>query len=509
MNPVGIAADHSGNLYIAELCMIRKVTSSGALTTVAGTGRCASEAREGPVGSTDLPDLFDVAVTSQGQVYAADEAGDLLSITPGKTIALISGVQGVKRLATDSKDRLYATVYSGQEVIRLVAGAAPELYVAGGGATVRIHLDANTAIALDRADDLYLASGPNGRFPEMVYIVKPDGGSVESRSINASPPLESLAVDPSGNIYGTNHSLVGFDYFPGAGFRGDGGPLASARTSLALRIITAPSGGFYFLDANNRRVRKISGSPPSAAPAFSAAGVVNAASGLSGPIAPGELVSIYGTNLGPASGWITTPENNFYPGIAGYSHVLMGPGGTFSNGSDMPILLAATNQINAFIPYSALSTTAIPVRVEVDGLLSPTVTLPVAASAFGLFTANGSGSGQGAILNQDGSYNDAMHPASRGSIVSFFGTGDGIEIPSTDAGALVLSTPYPRTAAAVAVMIGGQPADVLYAGAAPFLAAGVTQINARIPEDVAPGDAPVVISIGEIAGAQSVTVSVK
>src|SRR5205085_1590985 len=151
-------------------------------------------------------------------------------------------------------------------------------------------------------------------------------------------------------------------------------------------------------------------------PVFSAAGVVNAASGIAGPVAPGELVSVYGTNFGPASGWVNAPQNNGYPGVAGYSHLLLGPGGVFSNGSNMAILLASANQINAFIPYTVSGATTIPVQVEVDGVLSAPVTLNVAASAFGLFTANGSGSGQGAILNQGGSYNTAANPASRGSV---------------------------------------------------------------------------------------------
>ncbi len=507
VSPMGIAADRSANLYIAENCMIRRVAPDGGFTTTAGTGRCAGTAQSGPIATTDLPYLSDVVATSQGQVYAADQSGNLLSIAPGKTISLVSGVKGAQRLAIDSQDWLYAT--TPPTITRIKPGAAPEMFAGpnGSGAIVNLALGSNSVIAIDSAHNLYVAFAQNGSGSETVYRITADGKLSEYSTLRVAPPLDSLAVDAAGKVYGTNHSLIGFDYL-GTGFRGDGGPLSSAAVNLPSRLIVAPSGDFCFLDLNNRRARKISGSP-AATPVFSSAGVVNAASGITGPVAPGELISIYGTNLGPASGWVNTPENNGYLGVAGYSRFVLGPGGTFSNGAPMPIWLANANQINAFVPYTVAGATSIPVQVEVDGVLSAPVTLSVAASAFGVFTANGSGTGQGAILNQDGSYNSATNPAARGSIISLYGTGDGNETPTPGAGMLVLSVPYPAPTASITVTIGGQPADVSYAGAAPFLPAGVTQINARIPQGIAPGDAPIMISVGGLSTTQAVTVAVK
>jgi uncharacterized protein (TIGR03437 family) len=158
---------------------------------------------------------------------------------------------------------------------------------------------------------------------------------------------------------------------------------------------------------------------------FSAARVVKAASGIAGPVAPpAKLISVYGTNLDPTSVWVNAPENNGYLTVAGYSHILPGPGGPYANSAYLAILSASANQINPFIPYSISSASTIPMQVEVDGVSSATVTLTVATSAFGLFTDNGSGSGQGATLNQDDSYNSAANRAGRGSIVSLYGTGD-------------------------------------------------------------------------------------
>jgi uncharacterized protein (TIGR03437 family) len=121
-----------------------------------------------------------------------------------------------------------------------------------------------------------------------------------------------------------------------------------------------------------------------------------------------------------------------------------------------------------------------------------------------LFTANSTGSGQGAILNEDGSVNSTSNPAPAGSIVVLFGTGEGQTNPPGLDG-LISSSTFPKPLLAVGVRIGGVDADVLYAGAAPSLVAGVVQVNARIPEAVSGSSVvPVQISVG---GVQSPTVT--
>ena len=95
-----------------------------------------------------------------------------------------------------------------------------------------------------------------------------------------------------------------------------------------------------------------------------------------------------------------------------------------------------------------------------------------------------SGAGQGAILNEDGTVNSDANPAAKGSIIVLFATGDGVESPAQPDGTLS-KAPYPRTTADVQVAIGQKAADILYAGAAPTLVAGVMQVNARIPARLA------------------------
>jgi uncharacterized protein (TIGR03437 family) len=115
---------------------------------------------------------------------------------------------------------------------------------------------------------------------------------------------------------------------------------------------------------------------------------------------------------------------------------------------------------------------------------------------------------QGAILNQNGSVNSSSNPASRGSEVVFFGTGEGMTTPAGVDGQIA-ATVYPKPVMPVSVMIGGRQAQVQYAGVAPGDVAGVLQINAVIPADCPTGNVPVGISVGSYSSPDNVTVAVQ
>jgi uncharacterized protein (TIGR03437 family) len=121
---------------------------------------------------------------------------------------------------------------------------------------------------------------------------------------------------------------------------------------------------------------------------------------------------------------------------------------------------------------------------------------------------NSQGWGPAAALNQDYRLNTAQNPAPRGSVVLLFATGEGMTDQAADG---VLATPpLAQPLLPITVTVGGRPAEVLYAGAAPGLVAGVLQINARIPNDAPAGDGVmVVVDAGDIAGARWVTLAVR
>jgi uncharacterized protein (TIGR03437 family) len=103
----------------------------------------------------------------------------------------------------------------------------------------------------------------------------------------------------------------------------------------------------------------------------------------------------------------------------------------------------------------------------------------VADSSPGIFVISRvNGRNQAAVLNQDNSVNGLANPARKGSVIQIFATGQGTGGLDT------------------AVRIGGRPARVLYSGPAPGLVAGAWQINAVVPEDLAPGDAEIIVASG-------------
>src|SRR5690606_10255216 len=120
----------------------------------------------------------------------------------------------------------------------------------------------------------------------------------------------------------------------------------------------------------------------------------------------------------------------------------------------------------------------------------------------------GSGAGQGAILHADYSVNTPEHPAGRGDTVLLYVTGEGQTDPAGVDGQLATAG-LPKPKEPVSVTIGGAPAIVDYAGAAPGMVAGVMQINARIPDGIQPGAAEVIVTVGRYSSPYGVSVRVK
>lgn len=213
--------------------------------------------------------------------------------------------------------------------------------------------------------------------------------------------------------------------------------------------------------------------------------VVNSASLLPGPISPGEIVTIFGG-----------------AGLASVSSVQV-------NGTQAPVLYAGPGQLNAIVPFS-LDPAKGDARIELFAGATSLGRVPVGAAPVSpaLFTAASAGIGPGAILNQDYSANSFANPAGAGSVIMMYGTGFGALNPPLADGQVAtgaVATLLPVTAA-----VGGLPAAVLYAGAAPGLASGVVQINLQIPAGLVPGPAvPISLTVGGVPAAPGVTVAIQ
>jgi uncharacterized protein (TIGR03437 family) len=229
--------------------------------------------------------------------------------------------------------------------------------------------------------------------------------------------------------------------------------------------------------------------------------VTNAAS-YGAAIAPGQMVDIWGTGLGPATlAGLTLDANGMVSTSLGNVRILF-------DGIPAPLVYVSATQCSAVVPYFGASNPTTHVQVEYQGALSDPLAVPVTATAPGMFTANASGTGQGSILNQDQSVNSVSNPAAVGSIVVLWATGEGLTDPPGVDGRPAVDV-YPAPLAAVTVNIGGLPATVKYAGAAPGFPPGVLQINAQMSPNVQAGNAvPVHITVGGLTSQDGVTLAV-
>jgi uncharacterized protein (TIGR03437 family) len=235
-------------------------------------------------------------------------------------------------------------------------------------------------------------------------------------------------------------------------------------------------------------------------PRLQAAGVLNAASLLGGPVAPGEIVTLIGSEIGPAMA--LQPDS-------GASNTVLGDTRVLFDGVPAPLLYAATNQINAVVPYGIEGRPATQVTVTSANQVLAGLSLPVAAASPSVFALDATGTGPGAILNQDSSINTPWNAAARGSIIAIYATGAGqTDPPGVDG--RVAGEPLPIPVLPVSVRIGGLTAEVLYRGAAPGLISGALQVNCRIPDNVVPGfSVPVQLNIGTATSPAGVTVAVR
>ncbi len=237
----------------------------------------------------------------------------------------------------------------------------------------------------------------------------------------------------------------------------------------------------------------------------STAAVLNAASFQSGPVAPGEIVTIFGSSIGPL-----TPVGSQLDDAG--QHIVSTVGGVqvWFDQTPAPLIYVSAKQVSIQVPYALAGKQTTQLKIVNQGVESNPLTVPVAPVSPAIFTLDSSGKGQGAILNQDNSVNGAGNAAARNSIVQIFATGEGQTRPPGEDGRITGRAPLPSPQQPVTVTIGGQTAAVVYAGAAPGAIAGLLQVNARIPANVTVGNAvPVVIRVGNAASPAGVTMAVK
>ena len=316
--PSGLAVDSAGSLYIADVYnyRIRKIGAGGTIATVAGNGVPGSSGDGGPATNASLNEPVGVAVDGVGSLYItefrnnhvrkASPAGIITTIV-GTGVFGFSGDGGPAANATlgnpsgialDAAGNLYIAdtfnhrirKVTSAGIITTVAGSGPIGVGRGGfsgdgGPATSALLNGPFGVAVDAAGNLYVADFGNNRIrkvmPSGIISTVAGGGSVSNWQ-NGDSALavrlfspKAVTVDLAGNLYiGENNAAnidkVGLDgtitYVAGTGetgFSGDGGPATNAILNSPEGVVLDTAGNIYISDRHNDRIRKVLAGSPS------------------------------------------------------------------------------------------------------------------------------------------------------------------------------------------------------------------------------------------------------
>ncbi len=550
----GMTVDSQGNVYVVGLTSSADYpTTPGAFQTALGGGR---------------GDFFVAKLDSKGAVvYSTYLGGNRSEETPAIAVdaggnAYVTGVTNSTNYPTTPG--AYQRAFGGGEENTHGDAVVTKLNPSGTGLLYSTYLggkdvDVGTGIAVDAAGQAYVTGFTRGGFPMLLPSAADAAGCARQRPGTAGAwvakldpsgaallysrlldPAEqdsegpAIALDASGRAYVTGFVIeslavrlsaegaveacsgyIGSDA-RGRGIAVDaGGGVYVGGVAGSWDFPTTPGAFQTSMQGTSRAfAAKLElTATPVAPPAISARGVVNSASYSDLQFAPGEMVTIFGTGFGPPElQMLRLDETGRVATELAQTRVLFG-------GLPAPLVYVTKNQLSAVVPYGAeqflvwggpgFRTGTIQIRIEYQGRRSAVAGLWLNESAPGIFTADSSGKGQGAILNQDGSRNSPENPAARGSVVMIFGTGEGTTVPPGVDGAIAGAMP-PKPALPVSATIGGAAAEVQYAGAAPGLMAGVFQVNLKVPEGTTLGPAvPVQVGVGQNSTPAGVTLAVR
>ncbi|MEO8367835.1 MAG: SBBP repeat-containing protein [Candidatus Solibacter sp.] len=337
---------------------------------------------------------------------------------------------------------------------------------------------AASGIALDSAGNAWVAGRVVLPSPELFPTVHPfqaksgdafvtkissdDGALLFSSFMQAA---QQIALDPAGNAFVTGHGLFNGTLL----VRIDGSVASPMTLEEPLRLVPAPS--------------------------------------IDGGVAPGEIVVITGSGLGPAQevGASLAPDGRLATTLAGTTI-------TF-DGVAAPLISVQAQKVVCIVPFgsrSSIGAQSLPspiitfqspttaVQAKNGGAVSNSILLPLWNHSIEILAA----------VNADRSVNSQDHRAAPGSVVTFYGAGFGQTIPASEDGRINGTAASRFAWGSVAAMLADQPAQVLYAGPAPGQIAGIVQVNVRVPQ-IPPGSYAAAVGWAPLikgGGDQTVTV---
>jgi uncharacterized protein (TIGR03437 family) len=532
--PTGLAVDGSGNIYVG--------VQAGGASYVAklsahGTGLdwvkflSGGALRQLAIASDGF--LYCLAQTYTATLTKLSEGGQIVAtvnLPPGSQ-ALAVGPDGSVYIGGQSSSSITATPGAWQTTSS--AGFAAKMNSSLSGFAWLTFVPGGVSVIQSASDgSLWISGVPSGsNFPVLPGALQsqpsPGGftsgflvhlsadGSKALAATYLAAPVTSLALDNSGNvIVGALDSQVGsqlnFPATPGAQWPCAQPPPASGRVGVAffgkidsagqhlvwgtfdgpsvpLGPATVAADGNLIVAGNLPGQSGITLAELTTVPGppkLVESCIMQAASpNLSGPLAPGEVVSIYNAGFGPEQGVGAHPSGNkFGTDLAGVQVLI--------ENTPVPLLYVSSTQINLVAPYLLYGRVAAHIKIVTADATSNEVILGVRTSAPEIFQNQ---PGTAAILNQDGTVNGPDHLAHIGDTVAMFVSGVGQtnppgvdgEIPQAAGGTPLLPIMVQVSTAGV-----GPYANVTYAGNAPGLISGITQVNFQMPSVFLAGPGP-------------------
>ncbi len=293
--PSAIAADKTGNIYVADTGnnRIRRVSADGTIMTIAG----------GPAQNGEFSGIHAITLDSGGNLFVSDAGTRIRRIDPRGAVSTIAGtgtsgsagdgvpairaeLTNVQSLAADSKGNLYLADYGSNRVRRIspdgiittVAGTGARGFSGDGGPAKAAQL-VPTVVATDATGNLYITDEPDNN---RIRKVTPDGiirtvvgnGDPGRRSFYGSVALNAtpfgVAVDAAGTLFVADTgyhrvrrisrdgsvSIIAGNGTPGNA--GDGGPATAAQLAFPAAIALDVAGNLYITDRDNNNVRRVS-----------------------------------------------------------------------------------------------------------------------------------------------------------------------------------------------------------------------------------------------------------
>jgi uncharacterized protein (TIGR03437 family) len=474
---------------------IRKVDTSGTITTVAGDGTTIGlggfSGDNGPATSAALNSPYGLAIDNAGNLYIADTGnGRIRKVSAASGI--ITTIAGLGESSSDSGD---------------------------GGPAANAQLSAIADVAVDGAGNVYIADQEHIRQINSSGIINTVAHGFFGTCSQTPTPVASadvaangLAVDAAGNLYiadksadciqeltttGTVSTLAGGGTNP----NGDGGPTTSALLASPTAVAVDSAGNLYI--AANYKVRKVGAQV--VAPTISSNGVVNGASFLPGLVS-NSWATIQGANLSSVTGdWTNAIVNGRFPTSLDGVYVTIGFAPAY-------IDYVSPSQINLLVPPSL---PAGPVSVTVTNSAgtsaSFTVTVNAYQPAFFLWPNNQAVATRQdfSVAAQNGTFpGETTVPAKPGDVIILWGTGFGPTIPAAPPGIAVPNSPTYSTSTLPTVTIDNFPATV-YGAAFASGFAGLYQVAIQVPSSLGNGNWPVVATIGGVQSPAGVVLTVQ